>query len=97
LEIVENGFLANLEVKPSLHDQVETAQLKSVGIQKIKENIKSGQAKYKCFTEDIDGIVWFGRRLVVPKKQSLRELILKEPHESSYSIHLGATKMYQDL
>jgi hypothetical protein len=97
LQIVEKGFLANLEVKPSLHDQVKTAQLKSVGIRKIKENIKSGQAKYKCFTEDIDGIVWFGRRLVVPKKQSLRELILKEPHESSYSIHLGATKMYQDL
>jgi hypothetical protein len=37
-------------------------------------------------------VVWFGQRLVV-----IRELILKEARESSYSIHPGATKMYQDL
>jgi hypothetical protein len=28
---------------------------------------------------------------------SLRETILKEAHDSVYSIHLGSTKMYQDL
>jgi hypothetical protein len=59
LQVVEKGFLANLEVNPSLHDQVKEAQLKSVSIQKNKENIKSGQGKFKCFTEDADGsVVW---------------------------------------
>jgi hypothetical protein len=28
---------------------------------------------------------------------SIRELILKEAHESAYSIHPGSEKMYQDL
>jgi hypothetical protein len=27
----------------------------------------------------------------------IRELILKEAHETAYSIHLGSEKMYQDL
>jgi hypothetical protein len=29
--------------------------------------------------------------------KSIRELILKEAHETSYSIHPGSEKMYQDL
>jgi hypothetical protein len=35
--------------------------------------------------------------LCVPNVQSIRELILKEPHETTYSIHLRSEKMYQDL
>ncbi len=34
---------------------------------------------------------------MVPKKQHLRQLILKEAHESPLTIHPGSTKMYQDL
>jgi hypothetical protein len=33
----------------------------------------------------------------VPDIDSLRETILKEAHDSVYSIHPGSTKMYQDL
>jgi hypothetical protein len=29
--------------------------------------------------------------------KELREIILKEAHDSPYSIHPGSTKMYQDL
>jgi hypothetical protein len=29
--------------------------------------------------------------------ESLRETILREAHDSDYSIHPGSTKMYQDL
>jgi hypothetical protein len=32
-----------------------------------------------------------------PEIDSLRETILKEAHDSDYSIHPGSTKMYQDL
>jgi hypothetical protein len=32
--------------------------------------------------------------LCVPKIDSLRETILKEAHDSAYSIHPGSTKMY---
>jgi hypothetical protein len=42
-------------------------------------------------------VVWFKDHLCVPKVQSIRELILKEAHETAYSIHPGSEKMYQDL
>jgi hypothetical protein len=42
-------------------------------------------------------IVWLKDRLCVLDNKSIRELILKEPHETAYSIHPGSEKMYQDL
>jgi hypothetical protein len=42
-------------------------------------------------------VVWFKDRLCVPNIKSIRELILKEAHETTYSIHPGSVKMYQDL
>jgi hypothetical protein len=42
-------------------------------------------------------VVWFKDRLCVPNDHSIRELILKEAHETAYSIHPGSEKMYQDL
>jgi hypothetical protein len=35
--------------------------------------------------------------ICVPEIDNLRETILKEAHDSDYSIHPGSTKMYQDL
>jgi hypothetical protein len=42
-------------------------------------------------------VVGFKDRLCVLNVQSIRELILKEAHETTYSIHPGSEKMYQDL
>jgi hypothetical protein len=42
-------------------------------------------------------VVWFKDRLCVPDIKSIQELILKEAHETTYSIHPGSEKMYQDL
>jgi hypothetical protein len=46
---------------------------------------------------DAEGVIWLRDRLCVPNVQSIRELILKEAHETAYSIHPGSEKMYQDL
>jgi hypothetical protein len=95
LELVEHGYLATLEVKPTLEDQIKAAQKENVKIIKIKENIKRGSAP--CFSEDKEGVVWFGKRLVVPKQQDLKDPILREAHDTPLSIHPGSTKMYHDL
>jgi hypothetical protein len=42
-------------------------------------------------------VVWFKDRLCVPNVQSIQELILKEAHETAYSIHPESEKMYRDL
>jgi hypothetical protein len=47
--------------------------------------------------EDEQGTIWFKDRICVPDIESLHETILKEAHDSDYSIHPGSTKMYQDL
>jgi hypothetical protein len=45
----------------------------------------------------VEGAVWFKDRLCVPNIKSIQELILKEAHEASYSIHPGSENMYQDM
>jgi hypothetical protein len=64
-------------------------------INEIRQLIIDG--KGKDFREDAEGVVWFKDRLCVPDIKSIRELILKEAHETMYSIHPGSEKMYQDL
>ena len=92
LDLVPSGFLANLEIKSTLEDEIKAAQLQDAGIKKIKKNVASGKAK--CFSIDDSGVVYFGDRLVVPKSGGVKEVILQETHDSPISIHPGSTKMY---
>jgi hypothetical protein len=57
----------------------------------IKSNKTSG------FSEDEQGTLRRGKHICVPDVKEIHELILREAHESTYSIHPGCTKMYQDL
>jgi hypothetical protein len=41
--------------------------------------------------------LWLKDRICVPQSKEIRDSILKEAHDSRYSIHPGCTKMYQDL
>jgi hypothetical protein len=47
--------------------------------------------------EDPQGTLWLGKWICVPDLKHIRELILKEAHDSAYSIHPSSTKMYHDL
>nr|ABA97807.1 retrotransposon protein, putative, Ty3-gypsy subclass [Oryza sativa Japonica Group] len=95
LGIVRRGFVAALEAKPTLIDQVREAQINDPDIQEIKKNMRGGKAI--GFLEDEQGTVWLGERICVPDNKDLKDAILKEAHDTLYSIHPGSTKMYQDL
>ena len=95
LHIAPHGFLSTLVAKPTLEDQIISDQKFDRGVIRIKRNIKKGVGG--CFSMDDRGVVFFENRLVVPKNQHLRQLILKEANESPLTIHPGSTKMYQDL
>nr|ABB46832.2 retrotransposon protein, putative, Ty3-gypsy subclass [Oryza sativa Japonica Group] len=95
LGIVSIGFVAALEAKPTLIDQVREAQINDPDIQDIKKNRRRGKAI--GFLEDEHGTVWLGERICVPDNKDLKDAILKEAHDTLYSIHPGSTKMYQDL
>ena len=49
------------------------------------------------FHMDDKGMLWFGKQLCVPEDKAILEAILREAHESTYSIHPGSTKMHLDL
>ncbi|XP_071683495.1 uncharacterized protein [Lolium perenne] len=75
--------------------RIKKTQKGDEDIEKIKENLKEDKAK--GFSEDEQGIVWFGKRICVANDPELRKLIFQEAHETKYSIHPGNTKMYMDL
>jgi hypothetical protein len=52
--------------------------------------------KTSDFSEDSQGTLLLGKRICVPNQKPIKESILKEAHDSAYSIHLGSTKMYKD-
>jgi hypothetical protein len=94
------GFLNNtqgvtIELEPTLEEDISKGQKDDEKINEIRHLIINGKGKY--FREDGEGVVWFKDRLCVPDIKSIRELILKEAHETTYSIHPGSEKMYQDL
>jgi hypothetical protein len=47
--------------------------------------------------ETDQGVLWYKWRICVPNIKELKDKILCEAHESSYSIYLGGNKMYHDL
>uniref|UniRef100_J3KUG7 Reverse transcriptase domain-containing protein n=1 Tax=Oryza brachyantha TaxID=4533 RepID=J3KUG7_ORYBR len=95
LNIIKPGTLATLVVQPTLEKQISEAQSDDQEIHMIKEFIK--QEKALGYLEDPKGVVWLGRRICVPNKNEISDLILQEAHESAYSIHPGSTKMYEDI
>ena len=95
LELVSHGFLANLELKPTLIDQIKEAQKGHESIEGIKRKISLEKAP--GFSEDAEGVLRYNGRLCVPNVKDLKDLILKEAHDTLYCIHPGGTKTYQDL
>jgi hypothetical protein len=97
LEIIPQGSLNLISIESTLQDRIIISQLHDEGIKVIKQKLSQGEAKYRCFHTDHQGVLWFNNRIVVPKNHQLRKQILDEAHLSKFSIHPGSTKMYQDL
>jgi hypothetical protein len=90
LELVSHGFLANLEVRPTLFDQIKKAQKGHESIKGIKRRME--QEEVPWFSIDQEGVLWYNGHLCIPNNEELKQIILKEAHDTSYSIHPGGTK-----
>jgi hypothetical protein len=100
MEQLNLGMLNNveatvMEVESTLEEEIHKGQESDEKIKEIKTQSSLGKAL--DFTEDDQGTVWFKKRICVPEIEHLRQLILREAHDSAYSIHPRSTKMYQDL
>ncbi|XP_017639915.1 uncharacterized protein LOC108481268 [Gossypium arboreum] len=96
LSIVDDGsILAELRVKPIMFDQIRTAQLKDQKLMKKRETIQNGTTDN--FNIDEHDCLRYQNRLCIPNASELKELILREAHDSSFTLHPGGTKIYRDL
>jgi hypothetical protein len=95
LRIIANTEAMEMEVGSSLLHEIRRGQLEDEKVQEIKHNIK--EEKSPSFLKDDEGVLSYKGRICVPNIKKLKEKILREAHESAYSIHPGGNKMYHDL
>jgi hypothetical protein len=95
LGCVSNTEVITMEVDSTLKQDIQKGQIEDAKIQEIKEQIK--EEKAPGFSVYEKGTLWYKKRLCVPDVKEIRELILREAHDSAYSIHPGSTQMYHDL
>jgi hypothetical protein len=79
-------------VEPTLEQEIHKGQVNDAKIQEIRDLMVEGRGS--DFTEDDQGTIRFKNRICVPEIDSICETILKEAHDSAYSIRPGSTKMY---
>jgi hypothetical protein len=95
LRIVANTEATEMEVGSNLLQEIRKGQVENEKIQEIKRNIK--EEKSHGFSKDEEGVLWYKRRICVPNVEELKDKILREAHESTYSIHPEGNKMYHDI
>jgi hypothetical protein len=94
MKIIANMEVMEMEVGSSLLQDIQKGQVEDEKTQEIKRNIEN--EKSSVFLKD-DGVLWYKGRICVPNVKELKDKILREAHESAYSIHLGGNKIYDDL
>jgi hypothetical protein len=95
LKIIVNTEAMEMEVGSSFLQEIQRGQLEDEKVQEIKRNIK--EEKSPGFSEDDQGVLWYKGRICVHNIKELKDKILREAHESAYSIHPRGNKMYHDL
>jgi hypothetical protein len=92
---VSSTEVITMEVDSIMEQDIRKGQLEDAKIQEIKEHVNEEKAPRLCVDEQ--GTLWYKKHLCVPDAKEIRELILREAHDSTYSIHLESTKIYHDL
>jgi hypothetical protein len=80
-----------MEVEPTLEVKIWDGQLEDAKLKEMRQLIQDN--KTSDFSEDSQGTLWLGKRICVPDLKPIKESILREAHDSAYSIHPGSTKM----
>ncbi|GKV48698.1 hypothetical protein SLEP1_g55501 [Rubroshorea leprosula] len=92
-----DALLASLQVQPTLIEKIKTAQFDDPFLQQMRQKVESNDPKLESFRIHEDGSIRHGDRICVPNDSELKEVIMKEAHNTGYTVHPGSTKMYRDL
>jgi hypothetical protein len=80
-----------MEVVPTLEVEIREGQLEDAKLKEIRQLIRDNTTS--DFSEDSQGTLWLGKWICAPDLKPIKESILREAHDSAYSIHPGSTKM----
>jgi hypothetical protein len=89
--VLPNLSLFNIILMPTLRGEIKAAQKNDEGMDHIKRRMQEGDPKVICFRENVEGILWFKERIVVPKKKALKEFWMK-PIRRGTPFILGALR-----
>jgi hypothetical protein len=99
LEVKSLGNLSTMRVmeerQSDLKYTIFRRQSEDPFIEEEIRRIEEGRPSEFCLG-DFNSL-WFHNRLCVPDIPKIKQLILKEAHETPYLIYPGSTKMYMDL
>ena len=84
-----------LILKPDIMKQISMVQNEAVQVEWIMSERMWGQQG--LLEDNGDGVMFMKGRMWIPRYGGFRDKIMDEAHKTRYSIHPGATKMYQDL
>ncbi|XP_070013652.1 uncharacterized protein [Nicotiana sylvestris] len=87
--------LAFIVARSSLFERIRERQYDDPHLLVLRDTVRHVDAKQVTVRDN--GVLRMQGRVCVPNVDGLRKLILVEDHNSRYSIHLGAAKMYQNL
>ncbi|KAK1651525.1 hypothetical protein QYE76_069330 [Lolium multiflorum] len=83
------------ELNVNLKNEIMMGQLDDPFI--VEEMRRIDEGRPSEFHHGESGSLWFQKRICVPDIAEIKEVILREAHQTPYSIHPGSTKMYMDL
>ncbi|XP_070015995.1 uncharacterized protein [Nicotiana sylvestris] len=89
------ALLSCAQAKSSLVERIKATKHEDERLCKYRDEALAG--KSKDMIVESDGVLRMGDRLCVADVDELRHAILKEAHNTKYTIHPGSTKMYHDL
>jgi hypothetical protein len=69
-----------MEVEPTLEVEIWEGQLEDAKLKEIRQLIRDN--KTNDFSEDSQGTLWLGKQICVPNLKPIKELILREAHDS---------------
>jgi hypothetical protein len=81
-QVLPNLSLFNIALTPTLRAKIIAAQKDDEGMGHIKRRMREGDPKVVCLRKDVEGTLWFKKRLLVPKKEALKRKILDVLHSS---------------
>ena len=91
----DSEIVAELIVRPDLLNRVLKTQKNDEKISSIVCQIREGKGTEFSMKED--GSLYYKDWVCVTNDSELKKAILEEAHSGSFVMHLGSTKMYQDL